>query len=332
MLEHGGKLRDAALRYNIPLEKWLDLSTGINPNGWLPENISTDAWNRLPEANDHLIEAAKKYYGCESLLAVAGSQAAIQALPSLFSPQRNVGILNPTYAEHAHAWGKNGHNITPLTPEDIEQKVDELDVLVIVNPNNPTGEIFSAQTLFSWHQKLVAKNGYLIVDEAFMDCTPEHSILQNIPLKNLIVLRSVGKFFGLAGIRVGFVAAQQNILNKLNETLGPWTISGPSRECAQQALNDKKWQTKNREYLNSASKRLASLLSENQLKPDGSTNLFSWVITPFANELHEQLARAGIFTRLFSAPSSLRFGLPADEKQWQQLTSALENVMVRATS
>ena len=354
MLEHGGKLRDAAKRYNIPLKNWADLSTGINPNGWRPETISSDSWGRLPEAEDGLLEAARQYYNCESLLPVAGSQAAIQLLPSLFErkefkkkefgskefeakeAKKNVGILNLSYAEHAHAWEKFGHHVISLTPDTIEQNLNELDILLIVNPNNPTGILFPPEKLTAWHNILKNKNGWLIVDEAFMDCTPEYSILPESQLhnpnklNNLIVLRSIGKFFGLAGIRVGFVAAPQNILNKLNELLGPWTISGPARECATQALNDYQWQQTNQTYLASASQRLIALLSENHLTPDGSTRLFSWVKTENAKDLHESLARHGILTRLFTSTSpqtdSLRFGLPANEKQWLQLGKALNSL------
>ena len=322
-LQHGGKLREAANRYNIPLVDWVDLSTGINPNGWLPKSISPASWNRLPEVEDGLLKASQQYYNCTSLLPVAGSQAAIQILPTLFESKKNIGILNLSYAEHAFAWKKAGHNVIPLTQNSIEGKINELDILLIVNPNNPTGKTIPADTLISWHNTLKNKNGWLIVDEAFMDCTPERSILPESHSNNLIVLRSIGKFFGLAGIRVGFVNAQQNILDKLNQALGPWTISAPARECATLALEDHQWQTDNQVYLETASNRLVEILSANKLSPTGSTKLFSWIKTPHAKQLHEDLANQGILTRLFSEPDSLRFGLPANEKQWQQLSNAL---------
>lgn len=328
MLEHGGKLRDAAQQYNIPLADWVDLSTGINPNGWqLNEAIATDTWNRLPEENDGLLLAAQKYYGCDSLLPIAGSQAAIQVLPSLFK-QSNVGIVNLTYAEHAHAWKKHGHTIIAVTSENIEEKISDIDILVIVNPNNPTGDIFSQQTLHLWHQILAKKNGHLIIDEAFMDCTPQYSMLTKQAKSNLIILRSIGKFFGLAGIRVGFVAAPQIILTALNESLGPWALSGPSRFYAKHALNDTQWQINNRKYLASESQRLIRILTDHQLTPNGSTSLFCWIKTEKAKQLHQQLSHEGIFTRLFlptkQTTSSIRFGLPKNETQWTKLTQALD--------
>ncbi len=329
MLNHGGKLREAAQQYNIPLNQWVDLSTGINPNGWQPKTIPTVIWNRLPEAEDNLLNAAQQYYGCDTLLAVAGSQAAIQVLPkALFTKtdSKNVGVLTPTYSEHAHAWGKHGHHVTPMNTREIENKIHELDALVIVNPNNPTGELISIETLTRWRKTLANKNGWLIIDEAFMDCSPEKSMLASAPTDNLIILRSIGKFFGLAGIRVGFVSAPSKILNNLNEILGPWTISGPARLCAEQALGDFNWQKTNHHHLQSSSIRLISLLSRFHLTPDGSTHLFSWIKTERAHYLHEKLAKKAVLTRLFSEPSSLRFGLPKNEKQWQQLSKALESI------
>lgn len=340
LLEHGGKLRDAARLYNIPLTDWVDLSTGINPNGWLPKNMPDEIWNRLPEENDDLINAAQTYYGCDVLLPVAGSQAAIQALPQILFKEngvkKNIGVLRPAYAEHAYAWKKSGHNVIPLTSDQIKtcadkkeetvEKEENLDALIIVNPNNPTGETLSPEILTEWHETLAKKNGWLIIDEAFMDCTPENSMLTKMPRNNVIILRSIGKFFGLAGIRVGFVAAPPTILTQMDEALGPWTISGPSRLCALQALRDQEWQTSNTAYLKKASQRLTSLLKKAKFSPTGSTHLFCWVKTENAACIHQALANEGILTRLFDTPKSIRFGLPKNEQQWQRLTAALKKI------
>ena len=92
------------------------------------------------------------------------------------------------------------------------------------------------------HALLAEHNGWLVVDEAFMDSTPEQSISPDLPLKNLIVLRSVGKFFGLAGIRAGFVLAEEKVLQVMREHFGPWSISAFAREvslCRLGVANDK---------------------------------------------------------------------------------------------
>ncbi|MCF6199662.1 MAG: threonine-phosphate decarboxylase, partial [Hyphomicrobiaceae bacterium] len=136
MLEHGGRLQEAAKRYKIPLADWLDLSTGINPNGWPVPPIPATCWERLPEEQDGLLAAAQDYYGTDYLLPVAGSQAAIQMLPTLFTHSR-VGIIDPGYGEHHHAWQQMGHEVQRLSPELMHEQLDTLDVLVIIHPNNP---------------------------------------------------------------------------------------------------------------------------------------------------------------------------------------------------
>lgn len=325
MLEHGGRLLAAAEKYAIPVADWIDLSTGINPNGWPVPAIPGSCWQRLPETEDGLITAARQYYQCENLLAVAGSQAAIQALPLLRSCSR-VGVLSPAYNEHAACWQKAGHQLLSLTPETIAENIDLLDVLVIINPNNPSGTLFSKAQLLDWHDKLQRRAGWLVIDEAFIDVNPEHSLASLPAGDGLIILRSIGKFFGLAGIRCGFVIAQQPLLNALDENLGVWTISHPSRYIAMLALLDQDWQQQTRLDLTAQSERLQQLLTTHRLKPDGSTALFQWCKTPHAAIIHHELARLGILTRLFNQPDSLRFGLPKDEIQWQRLENALKKI------
>tara|TARA_R110002050_G_scaffold1244_2_gene8545 strand:- start:71951 stop:72937 length:987 start_codon:yes stop_codon:yes gene_type:complete len=326
MLEHGGNLAAASQQYNIPLSDWLDLSTGINPNGWpVPEHLPNTIWSHLPIEYDGLLAAAQAYYQCDDLLAVAGSQAAIQVLPRVRKTSR-VGLLTPAYAEHAHAWQQAGHTVVKLDSSTINGALAELDVLVIINPNNPTAELFSPSQLLSWHQQLAERGGWLIVDEAFMDSTPEFSLVNQCPLEGLIILRSIGKFFGLAGLRVGFVFATPKLLNALAELLGPWPIAQASRYITTLALSDTEWQQQQRQTLPLSSKRLSDLLTRYNLSPTAGCNLFQWVCSSHAEKWHQQLAQQGIFTRLFKQPTSLRFGLPKTKSDWQRLTLALEKL------
>jgi len=322
MLEHGGKLRHAARQYGIAEADWLDLSTGINPNGWPVPVVPGDIWQRLPQDDDGLNAAAQAYYGTSQLLAVAGSQAAIQALPMLRPPSQ-VALVAPSYAEHAHAWQRHGHQVISVPAAEILQAGTTAQVVVIVNPNNPTGKLFSRDELLRLHEQLAARGGWLVVDEAFMDTTPEHSLASACQRPGLIVLRSLGKFFGLAGARVGFVLAEKNILQPLAELLGPWPIATPSRHVATLALRDMAWQDATRKALQVAAQRLVDLLSAHGLSPDGGSSLFQWVCCADAASVHEQLARQGILTRLFDTPSSVRFGLPRDEAQWARLSDSL---------
>ena len=319
MLEHGGRLRAAAERYRIPLAEWVDLSTGINPRAYPVPALPPEVWQRLPEAGDGLEAAAAAYYGSASLLPVAGSQAAIQALPACFPPGRAV-TLAPTYAEHPHAWRE--HALCALPAAAIADAVDSADTLLLVQPNNPDAQRFPREQLLAWRARLAARGGRLIVDEAFLDAEPGDSLVPLAGEPGLVVLRSVGKFFGLAGARVGFVFAPGSVRAALAERLGPWTLAGPARWAARHALADRAWQTQARAALLTAGERLQALLATHGLPACGPA-LFKLVATPDAARLHAAFARRGILLRLFETPQAVRFGLPADEAGWARLAAAL---------
>ena len=325
MLEHGGALRAAAARYRIPPSDWLDLSTGINPNSWPVPSIPATAWQRLPEPDDGLETAAAAYYGTPHLLPVAGSQAAIQTLP-LLRKRGRVGVLSPTYAEHAHAWRRAGHQVELLAQETLDEALDRLNALIVVNPNNPTGIRFPLATLLDWRERLAARGGWLVVDEAFMDATPAESLAMHAGLPGLIVLRSLGKFFGLAGARVGFVLMESALLDRVLEPLGPWTVTGPSRWVATQALADCGWQEEMRLGLVRSGKRLADLLGRQGLTVAGGTGLFQWMPSSDAEFWQDALARRGILVRRFTDPPGLRFGLPGPEPAWRRLERTLVGI------
>lgn len=328
LLLHGGRLREAAARYGIALDVWMDLSTGINPNGWPVPALPPSAWSRLPEDDDGLEDAARHYYGTDVLFAVAGTQAAIQALPPLRALCR-VGVLHPGYAEHAHAWQRCGHTVLTVPAERVADAASSVDVLVLTHPNNPTGARFSSAQLLGWHAELAARGGWLVVDEAFMDATPADSLAPYCPRPGLIVLRSLGKFFGLAGTRVGFVIAPALLLRRLRATLGPWCVAAPSRWVATHAMRDRAWQQSARTRLLSEGERLAALCARHELAPQGGCALFQWVRTERAAGLHERLARRGILTRLLADPPGLRFGLPGTESAWARLETALSEATGR---
>jgi cobalamin biosynthetic protein CobC len=288
--------------------------------------IPESAWQRLPEVDDGLEAAARAYYGAPALLAVAGSQAAIQALPRLRRPGLRVGIVSPAYAEHAAAWRREGHLVQELGEGAVERSLERLDVLLVINPNNPSGRLIERERLLEWHARLAGRGGWLLVDEAFVDCTPEHSLAADSQKPGLIVLRSFGKFFGLAGMRLGFVLAEAELLERLGELLGPWAVSGPTRAVAGALLGDAQGQQRQRQRLCADGLRLAVLLSDHGLAPAGGCALFQLVGHPQAVGLHGYFARRGILLRLFAETHCLRFGLPGDETGWQRLQQALQEM------
>lgn len=329
MLEHGGRLRAAARSFGIPLEAWVDLSTGISPWSYPVPTVPETAWQRLPEPDDALDATAARYYGNAQLLATSGSQAAIQSLPRLFAPGP-VTIIGPTYNEHAAAWSNAGHAVTFVS--DLAEALSRAaPITLLCNPNNPTATHTPQATLLDAASHLWAHKGLLIVDEAYGDAIPELSVTAvagTSGAPNLITLRSLGKFFGLAGARVGFVFGEPSLLGRLNDLLGPWTINGPARWVAEQALGDALWQTQQRERIQAAGVRLQSdlieILSAARI---ASTGLFSTCAFNTATDAHrffEHLAHCGILTRLFVQESLVRIGIP-DAHAWTRLSDALKS-------
>lgn len=246
---HGGDVECVASLYGIKKEHWIDLSTGLNPNPYPVNDIPAHVFSELPYLKAELIDAAEKYYRAEKPLALNGTQLAIQSLPSVL-PKFDIIVPKLGYQEHALHWQKSGVKLqkySATTATLASQEIDELlstnkkQHLLIINPNNPSGLLFTPNQIRSWAKQL--KTGcYVIVDEAFMDLTPQDSVLGQGMLHNIIVLRSFGKFFGLAGIRMGFVFAAKKIQDLLQEKMGLWTVNGPAQYLAIKALKDERWQ------------------------------------------------------------------------------------------
>jgi cobalamin biosynthetic protein CobC len=330
LIAHGGNLHEAAERYGIAWDAWIDLSTGINPHGYPVPPVPASAWRRLPDEGDGFAACAARYYGApdaQHVLPVAGSQAAIRALPALL-PRACVAIAPLTYGEYAPAFAQAGHDIAPL---DVTLDVlpEAITHAVIVNPNNPTATLLDAARLLHWHAQLTARGGTLIVDETFADAfgTQHAQTLARATNRDgLVVLRSPGKFFGLAGARCGFALAQPALLGALRARLGAWTVSGPARHAVAHAFEDVTWQGAMRTRLAAESARLAALLRSHGFAPH-ATPLFAWITDPRAPALQNALAQHAVWTRRFDTPASLRFGLPVSNDEWQRFEEALAQAM-----
>jgi cobalamin biosynthetic protein CobC len=266
--------------------------------------------------------AARACYGvprAAEVVAAPGSQALIQWLPRL-RPGGDVAILGPTYSEHGPAWRDAGHRVALV--DDFEALADA-DIAVLCNPNNPDGRILTPERLLALHARLAAKGGWLIVDEAFADAEPATSLAAASGLPGLIVLRSLGKFFGLAGLRLGFALTDQKTGGALAGALGPWAVSTPAAIIGARALGDTAWIAATRQALPERAARLDRLLVGAGFEIIGGTALFRLVRSAGAEALFANLAGAGVCVRRFSdRPEILRFGLPA-ASAWERLGAAV---------
>ncbi len=323
---HGGDLGLAEARFGKPAQGWLDLSTGISPFPYPVPDLPADAWQRLPGLAEDLAlrEAAAEAYGVDDpdfLATAPGSQALLQILPRL-RPFSQVAVIGPTYGEYSRCFTMAGHHVLPM--ETLDRALDA-DVVVVCNPNNPDGRKHDGERLLELADGLASRGGLLVVDEAFCDTSPELSLAPHAR-PGMVVLRSLGKFFGLAGMRLGFAIAEPQLARLLRQTLGPWAVGGPVLEIGRQALSDAEWIEQARRKLAQESSQLNSLFGRAGLSTVGGTSLFTLVNAPRAWALFEYLGQNGILARPYaSAPRWLRFGLPPDKAGRQRLETALQN-------
>ena len=340
---HGGDLARAEREFGVPVDGWLDLSTGISPWAWPVPAIPESVWRTLPGDGASLKAAAAAYYGlpADHILPVPGSQLAIQQLPTRFRPAA-VAIPRWGYAEHRLGWQRAGHDIVHYhSAAELRQLVDSgrVHFVVAINPNNPTAERLEPQWLLAVHQQLQRVGGWLIVDEAFMDTSPEHSLAPHCPLPGLVVLRSPGKFFGLAGLRLGFVLAPAPLLNRLAGTLSPWLVSHPALWLGERALLDGRWQDDQRQRLQQASAQWQQQLQG--LMPTLNFTATPLFVTGVGSHDHcryyyQQLGQQGVLVRLFddiegdidSGNNRLRFGLPGNDRNAQRVAAILKGIKV----
>jgi cobalamin biosynthetic protein CobC len=350
---HGADLAEASRRYGIPLSNWLDLSTGINPRAYPVGMIESASFQHLPFDDNALREAARVYCdeknrkALQAPLAAAGSQVFIQWLPlvkqQLARRACRVAVPLIGYSEHAFRWQWAGHELVtydPRTPAAVDQLLqrDDIDVLIVINAHNPLGMILAPEQLLAWHAQLARRDGWLIVDEAFIDPTPTYSVVPQTDRAGLIVLRSLGKFFGLAGVRCGFAFCDEILRNHLRVAIGPWSVSGPTLAVASAALRDIAWQQQMRQQLPVMSAANAEILRETfnlKVSPRAvlAHALFNSVVLSEKNARYseEALAHQGIRVRrieLDSETGLLRFGLtdPDCTLTWNRFVTALQSL------
>lgn len=327
-IRHGGNLSHARQLFPQAPEPWIDLSTGINPHSYAHSPIPASAFARLPEpgALETLKNIAATAFSAPSGIHIAAAPGTQMLMPLLAhmavqSGAKRCGVLSPTYAEHARTARMAGLAVTEVC--EIRDLL-AFDYAVVINPNNPDGRVSDRTELQGLAAAMRKKGGLLVVDEAFIETGHAQSLANATTSDGLIILRSFGKFYGMAGVRLGFAIARPEIAGNLESQLGPWAVSGPALHIAAEALADKPWRDAMRIRLKDESARLNEMIIETGLTIAGSTSLFTLVRDERVPHLFAHLMQHGILTRIFDErPKDIRFGLPGEEAEWVRLEAAL---------
>ena len=306
--DHGGNLDAAIARFGGTRAGWIDLSTGINPVPYPLPRLPAEAWTALPDraAFDRLEGVARRFWSVPdgaAVLAVPGASAAIAQIPHLVS-RGTVSIPTPTYNEHAAAFLAAGWTLSDAAPT----------AQVVVHPNNPDGRLWALPDLSA---------PLRVIDESFCEVTPDSTLIAEADKLNTIVLKSIGKFWGLAGLRLGFAIGDPALIGRLKQALGPWQVSGPALRIGAEALTDFAWADETRTRLQEDAARLDALMIGREARLVGGTDLFRLYDVADAEAAQNHLARHHIWSRIFPyAPTWLRLGLPGPDG-WDRLASAL---------
>ena len=327
-IRHGGDLGRARASFPRAPEPWIDLSTGINPHSYPHSPLPATAFSRLPEpaALERLKAVAANAFGAPSaahLAAAPGTQMLMPLLAEIAVQQgaKNAAVLTPAYAEHART-----ARMTGLAVTEVAAFIDlwDFDYAVVINPNNPDGRVIERSDLVALADHMSRKGGVLVVDEAFIETGYAASVGDAAAIEGLVVLRSFGKFYGMAGLRLGFAIAHPDIAKRLEQRLGPWAVSGPALHVATQALADRDWRDAMRLRLKEEAARLDGVLRKAGMVVVGGTSLFRLVRDERSAALFNHLAARGILVRIFDErPNDVRFGLPETEAEWTRLQAAL---------
>ena len=324
-LIHGGALDGMRAAYPQACAPWIDLSTGINPWPYPETSVSEAALTHLPTramyetCQQNMAKAINA--DPDALLLAPGSELLIRLLPDVIGLRR-VAILSPTYGDHAAVWRRAGAEV--IETNNPLNLADHVDAVVVTHPNNPDGRLFDIEALEAARSVLAAHGGWLIMDEAYADLTPAQSFAFRGGSDGLIILRSFGKFFGLAGLRLGALIAPRTVRTTMADRLGVWPVSGAALEIGARAYADALWQSQTRTTLTDASARLDAILRKAGLNPVSSATLFRYVEIADAHSVFERLARNGVYVRRFDwSTTHLRIGLPATQDAEHRLAAAL---------
>lgn len=295
--DHGGNVAEISRRYGIAEDKIIDFSANINPLGYPTFAKVTairefDSILNYPDiASFDLVSALSEYHGIDGdhILAGNGSTEFIYWLPMVFRPGKAL-IVAPAFSEYerglrvinsqvSYCYTEEKTGFTVDTSALCSRLREGFDILYFCNPANPTGVLTSKDELCKVIACAMKSGTIAVVDEAFIDFVEEESIKKEIfRFSNLIVLRSMTKFFGIPGLRVGYLMASTQCISKIREVKPPWMVNTLGQKVAACAVLDSDYIRDTRRYVTIGRKVLRDSIDGTPgLKTYGSSANFVFV-------------------------------------------------------
>lgn len=273
---HGGNVYAAARRLGRTVDQLIDFSASINPLGPAPGAVQAIRRARSLEHYPDpdcwaLRQALASHWRCSSNQIVIGngSTELIHLLPEALQ-LRHLLVIGPTFSEYAHAMERFGGRVSMVLAERADgyapplaraieaMRVNKakpkgaapIDAVVLCNPNSPTGQACSVQEVKHLARIVQRRRIRLILDETFADYCEERSILpMTNKIENAIVLRSFTKFFGLPGLRIGYLVTKADIAQRIRARQLPWSVNALAQEAALAALSDGRHARRSRSFM-----------------------------------------------------------------------------------
>ncbi len=267
---HGGNIKKVSDLYGVDPGEILDFSASINPLGY-PDSVRAAILDRFDEVLNYpdsecsdLRSTIAAKYACNeaNILVGNGSNELFYLVPRTLKPGSGI-ILQPTFSEFQDALSSADVRVTDVMNEDDDFPLFNLhdsqlkdcrdEIIIFCNPNNPTGQLIQREEIVRFVE--ANSDRFVVIDEAFMDFVEEEERYSVLPdahtLKNLIVVRSLTKFYGFPGLRLGFLVASTPVMNKLWKFKEPWTVNSLAQVAGSTALGDDAFALKTMEFVSS---------------------------------------------------------------------------------
>jgi len=359
---HGGNIYKAARERHTPVDRIVDFSASINPLG--PSAIGLRAIRSALKQIVHypdpdswqLRQVLAQHCGVDQdmILVGNGSTELIHLLPRALGIKSAL-IMGPTFGEYARALLDAGSSVRYVHAEQKERfrpplqevlrlcstKRSRFEVVFVCNPNNPTGQLMNRSALRELAEVVGRQQGWLIVDEAFIDYCQAQSVVSMLhAYPRMMVLRSLTKFYAMPGLRIGYLVGPSKVVDQLKDRQPPWSVNSLAQEVALAVLGDEAYAKKSRIFMTRERSRLMRglrALSSVRVYPSAANFLLIELpVSTCAGEVTDRLAVERLLVRDCSTVPGLTTQMIRvairTEKENRRLIAALGDCVKKSQS